>query len=164
MLRRPRLDDAVAIWEVTRSTEVLDLNSPYAYLLVCAHHAATSIVADSRGRIVAFATAYRLPERTEVLFVWQVGVERAYRRAGLATRMLAALLDRPQLAGVRFVEATVTPSNRASKRLFRSLARKLGTELEVAEGFACRHFPGGEHEAEELYRIGPVVGAGGTGS
>ncbi len=164
VLRPPRLEDAAAIWEVIRGSGVLDVNSPYAYLLVCAHHAATSIVAESQGRVVGFVSAYRPPERGDVLFVWQVGVERAHRRAGLATRMLVALLDRLRAAGVRFIEATVTPSNLASRRLFSGLARGMGASLEVNEGFARRHFPAGDHEPEELFRIGPVHRPGGSGS
>ncbi len=161
VLRRPRLDDAAAIWQLIRDTGVLDLNSPYAYLLVCAHHAATSIVAEWRQSLVGFVSAYRLPERPEALFVWQVGVARGYRHAGLATRMLVKLLERPAAAGVRFVEATVTPSNEASRRLFQGFSHRLGASLEVAECFTRRHFPAGEHEAEELFRIGPIDAPGG---
>ncbi|MCP3961998.1 MAG: diaminobutyrate acetyltransferase [bacterium] len=159
-LRQPTVEDAAAIWRLTRDSGVLDLNSSYSYLLVCSHHAATSIVAERAGRVVGFVSAYRLPRNPEALFVWQVGIDERHRRGGLATGMLVALLERPTVAGVRFVEATVTPSNGASWRLFHSLARRLGARLEVAEGFRRRHFPGGGHEPEELLRIGPIQGTG----
>ncbi len=156
VLREPRTTDAAAVWGLVDETGVLDLNSPYAYLLVCTHHAATSVVAHAGDLLVGFVSAYRLPQRPEVLFVWQVAVAEAARRAGLAKRMLLALPRRRAARGVRFLEATVTPSNRASRRLFESVARSLDAELEVGPGFGEDDFPAGGHEREDVYRIGPL--------
>jgi L-2,4-diaminobutyric acid acetyltransferase len=65
--------------------------------------------------------------------------------------MLAALAGR----GCRFVEATVTPDNTASDRLFAAFARDRDAELRRTPLLPGELFPG-DHQPEELYRIGPL--------
>ena len=67
--------------------------------------------------------------------------------------MLAALVDRLQSRGVRYLEATVAPSNTASDRLFRGFAKKRGCPLERTDYFTEDLFGAGAHEPEYLYRI-----------
>lgn len=152
-LRQPRVEDGAAMWELVRASESLDLNSPYAYLLVGSHFAGTSVVAERAGEIVAFVAAYAPPGRPDTLFVWQVGVAAAARGAGLASR----LLERAVAAGgFRFLEATITPSNAASWALFRGFARRHGVACRESPCFSAAHFPGAGHEGETLVRIGPL--------
>lgn len=157
-LRHPTLDDAPWIWRLVRETGVLDENSSYAYLLLCQDFAETCLVAERDSQLAGFVTAYRPPQRSDVLFVWQVGVSAPARRQGLALRMLRDLVSRcrPDDAPVTFVEATVAPSNTASRRLFEVLANRLEAPLVEADGFSESHFRFGSHEAEPLIRIGPL--------
>ena len=74
--------------------------------------------------------------------------------------MLLELLDRLTGEGVRYLEATVTPSNVASQRTFRALARKLGMSCREATEFPADPFPdnAGEddtHDDEVRFRVGP---------
>ncbi|MGE4220112.1 MAG: diaminobutyrate acetyltransferase [Alphaproteobacteria bacterium] len=159
LLRRPLRADGAAIWKLVRDGGTLDLNSPYAYLLVATDFADTSLIAERGGEAVGFVAAYRPPPRPDTLFVWQVGVAPAARGQGLAGRMLAALADEAAgRRGVRWLEATVTPSNAASDALFRSFARRRGLACAVGDGFAAADFPDTDpkHEAERHYRIGPL--------
>lgn len=134
---------------------MLDVNSLYCYLLLCSHFASTSVVAELQGEAVGFTTGYRLPDRPEVLFVWQIGVDQSARGKGLAASMLESLLDRDGCAEVRFIEATVTPANAASKALFHSLARRFGTACVETPCFSEEVFGAEAHEVENLLRIGP---------
>jgi diaminobutyrate acetyltransferase len=132
------------------------------YLLWCRDFADTSVVAKVDGDIAGFVIGYRRPTEPATLFVWQVGVTEACRRQGLALAMLADLCDRlaPDL---HFVEASVTPENYASARLFRSLATWLGAELGTAELFDALMFPPGcPHDREVLVRVGPFGSAWST--
>jgi len=70
--------------------------------------------------------------------------------------MLDGLVARDELADVRFLEATVTPSNEASHRLFNAFAGRFGARCEVSPFFAADLFAEADHEAEDLYRIGPL--------
>lgn len=151
VFERPRLEDGRALWRIARDAGTLDLNSPYGYVLWCRDFPGTSVVARSGAGPCGFITGYRRPDEPGTLFVWQVAVDASRRGEGLARRMLDHLADR----GCRFVEATVTPGNTASDRLFASFARARGADLRRTPLLAADLFPG-DHEPEVLYRIGPL--------
>src|SRR5690625_1261392 len=71
LLRSPVKEDGRFIHQLIRQCPPLDLNSIYTYLLLCEHFSQTCVVAEIDGRICGFVSAYRHPERTDVLFVWQ---------------------------------------------------------------------------------------------
>ncbi len=76
---------------------------------------------------------------------------------GLGNYMLSELVSRLSPEGLRFVEATVTPSNTASDRVFRKFAEHKETSCKRIQHFEKAHFGSGNHEAELLYRIGPIL-------
>jgi L-2,4-diaminobutyric acid acetyltransferase len=155
-LRAPKREDGEAIHRLVLESEALEANTRYAYLLLATHFADTSIVAEQGGEIVGFVAAYRPPVRPTALFVWQIGVAAAARGRGLARRMLEDLLRRPACAEVEYLEATVGTSNAASRRLFTSVARHLDVPCHVGPGFEAADFGDEAHEAEDLFRIGPL--------
>jgi L-2,4-diaminobutyric acid acetyltransferase len=154
--RTPRTDDAPEIWNLVRNSQPLDLNSTYAYLLLCHHFGETCVVAELPDEIVGFISAYRPPKTDDVVFVWQVAVKETMRRKGLAKAMLLKLLNREICDDVSFLEASVTPSNRASQTLFRSLASSLNTSCVEAPLFSQELFAHTAHEPEKLLRVGPI--------
>lgn len=154
VMREPAPDDGAKLWELVREVG-LDLNSPYAYLLVSRHLAPTSVVADLDGEIVGFVSAYRPPIHNDVLFVWQVGTSPKMRGRGLARKMILHALARDACRGVRWIESTVTPDNVGSQKLFRSVARHLETDIAVSPYFTSDLFPG-DQKPELLHRIGPI--------
>lgn len=156
-IRTATVEDGPHIWRLVEASGVLDVNSSYSYLLLCAQFGDTCVVAEEGGRVVGFVTAFRLPRRPEVIFVWQVGVDASMRGRGVAGRLLEALVRVDACAGVEYLETTVTPSNQPSQALFRSFARRMGTECRVSPFFPESLFPEPGHEAEELYRIGPFA-------
>lgn len=151
----PRVRDGADIHRLVAGCEPLDLNSTYAYLLLCRHFGDTCVRAEQEGRTVGFVSAYRPPKREDVIFVWQVAVSAALRGQGLAQRMLRELLARPAVAGCRYVETTVSPSNEPSLRLFHRLARELGAPVAQQAMFQEEDFGDERHESETLIRIGP---------
>ncbi len=157
LFREPRNSDGAAIYQLVRACPPLDLNSAYAYLLVCAHHAKTSIVAETPDGISGFVSAYRVPASPETLFVWQVAVAPVARGQGLALQMLEQLLARPALAGCHWLETTVTPSNKGSRRVFERLAMHLNARSEERDFFTAKDFEDPHHEPEMLIRIGPYA-------
>lgn len=157
-LRAPTPADAAAMWRLVRDAGSLDLNSVYAYLLICSDFAATSVVATSEAGLHGFVAAYRPPTDPDAVFVWQVGVANDMRGRGLGRRLLLATLDRPANRDARWLTATVTPDNAPSLALFGSAARDLGVDCERHERFGAELFPeeAGQHEAELELRIGPL--------
>lgn len=148
----PTLHDAAAMWRIAAECG-LDQNSPYKYLLFCRDFSDTSAVVRVGGETAGFVTGYRRPG-SETLFVWQVGVLGRFRKRGLAFAMLSDL-QRREPSPSTFVEATVTPENSASWRLFRGFATQVGAPCEERELFGSELFPH-DHEPEVLVRIGPI--------
>ncbi|HKK14767.1 MAG TPA: diaminobutyrate acetyltransferase [Gammaproteobacteria bacterium] len=155
-LRTPRTEDGADVWRLVKASGVLDVNSAYLYLLLCKDFADTCTVAEKDGALVGFVTGYRPPGRPDVLFVWQIGVDAAARGQGLGSRLLDTLLAQDGCRGIRFIETTISPSNKASRRLFHSLAERLDIEIVEGSGFEADIFPESGHEAENLFRLGPL--------
>lgn len=156
-LRQPVRADGYAISQLIESCPPLDVNSVYTYLLLAEHFSATSVVAEADGRIVGFISAYRHPERSNVLFVWQVAVHESARGMGLGKRMLQDLLTRPHLADVRYLETTVGPDNVASRRMFSGLAETHQADVQEEALFGAELFGPQAHDEERLIRIGPIT-------
>jgi len=153
---RPQPRDGAALWRLAGESG-LDVNSPYAYLLMARDFGESSMVVRDGGRVAAFVFGYRRPESHDTVFVWQVAVAASHRRRGLASKMLHRLADHLAPRGVRWLEATATPSNAASLGLFRSFARERGAACEESELFPADSFPEElRHEGEHLLRIGPI--------
>jgi L-2,4-diaminobutyric acid acetyltransferase len=155
-MRTPNEEDGPGIWELVKSTGVLDLNSAYSYLMLCKYFSGTCVVAERDNKIVGFLSSFRPPSDPGVIFVWQVAVAGSERGRGIGSALLKELLKREECKGVRYLETTVTPSNMPSQSLFRGLARDTGTRCEISECFSSDLFPAGGHEAELMYRIGPL--------
>ena len=159
ILEPPSLDDGRRLWQLARASG-LDVNSPYAYVLWCRDFAATSLVArDSAGTVRGFVTGYVRPEAPDTYFLWQVAVDSAFRGRRLARRMLDRVGARIAERGIRYLEATVTPDNTASRALFTSFARARSADLSWSPLFDRGHFPAEnseQHEREDLVRIGPL--------
>lgn len=155
--RKPNKDDGASVWELVKHTGNLDLNSSYSYLMWCEIFSDTSIVVVRKDaqKVVGFISGFIHPEKEDTLFIWQVAVHESERGNGLATKMLLQLLDRDTSENVHYVEATVSPSNTPSKRLFLGLARKFETNWVISDYFTSDDFPSLEHEEELLFKIGP---------
>ena len=157
-ITEPESSDGPQLWRLARDSGVLDMNSSYAYLLWCRDFASTSAVARMDGAVVGFVTGFLRPEAPDTVMIWQVAVDAGQRGRNLAGLMLHAVVDRLSPQGVRWMHTTISPSNEASIRLFTALARARGTEIERRALFAPEDFPTeepGDHEAEDLYVIGP---------
>jgi L-2,4-diaminobutyric acid acetyltransferase len=154
-LLAPTVADGPVLWRIAADSATLDVNSPYAYLLWCRDFAATSVIAYVDHRPAGFIAGYRRPDQPTALMVWQVAVDAAHRGTGIARRMVDELAQRLQPDDVTHVEASVTPDNEASQRLFDSFARRWEAPLERSELFGPELFSGG-HAAEQLLRIGPL--------
>jgi len=153
--RAPEAGDGAAIYKIVEDSGVLDLNSAYSYLMLGEYLGDTCLVAERKGEIVGFVSGLVPRTKPETLFIWQVASAQSERGRGLAKRLVHAMLTRPACRHVRYIEATVTPSNKPSKRLFRALARDLEAGFTIGQGFDAELFPGEGHESERLIRVGP---------
>ncbi|UVI33233.1 diaminobutyrate acetyltransferase [Paenibacillus spongiae] len=140
---------------MVRDCGTLDLNSPYYYLTMSQWFSETCRLAEDRilKRLIGLLTGFRQPSNPDTLFVWQIAVDKRYQGRGIARKLLDEVTDHPE---IRYLEATIAPSNHASRRLFASWASSRGASIVTSPGFDETCFPDGEHEREDLYRIGPI--------
>jgi len=156
-LRKPTSEDGSKIYQLAITAGNLDVNSAYHYLLMCHKFKDTCVVAIEMEEPVGFLTAFRDPERSEILFIWQIAVSQYHRNQGIAKKMLNHLLMRKFQPEIRFLETTITPSNVASQTLFRNLAKKLNSEIREQTFFDKELFSETGHESEHLFQIGPIT-------
>jgi L-2,4-diaminobutyric acid acetyltransferase len=141
------------MWEL--ATQTVDANSRYKYLLFSEYFDETCVVAmDVDGDLVGFTTGFAVPGEPDTLFIWQIAVADTGRGRGVASAMLDDLVSRTRPTPFRFLEATVTPDNRASATLFERFAERRGAPVERDVLFDREDF-GGQHDAEVRFRIGP---------
>lgn len=152
VFRQARPEDGARMYELVKEMGGLELNTAYFYVLFCIDFADTCVVAEVDGKLAGFVLGHRPPSRQDAVFVWQVGVAPFMRKQGMARRLLEAFLE--QNPDARWMEASVTPTNTASRKLFRAVARDHGVDCQVSDFMLAEHFPDG-HEPEELFRIGP---------
>lgn len=153
--RHPTLSDGAKIWSMVKDSGKLDLNSPYFYLAMSHWFSQSCIVAEDieQNRLVGVAIGFMQPTNKDTLFIWQVTVVDDYRGKGIALLLLDELARR---SGCHYIEATISPSNASSKRLFEKLTLKNETAIVKKEGFGTEFFPNETHEQEDLYVIGPL--------
>jgi len=129
------------------------LNSRYTYLLLARDFSKTCLVAEANHCIVGFCSGYIPPLRSDTFFCWEIVVGKDFRGNGLLKKML---LHQIKKLGVNYFEATINPSNEISKKNFTQLANQLNAHLTTSILFSEDDFENDGHEAEILYRIGPL--------
>ncbi|EMR00312.1 L-2,4-diaminobutyric acid acetyltransferase [Paeniglutamicibacter gangotriensis Lz1y] len=150
--RQPAVTDGKTLWQMATDSQVLDVNTSYAYLLWCRDFAQTSIIAEIDGVTAGFITGYLRPDAPGTLMVWQVAVGADFQQRGLAASMLDELATR---CGVEEVETTVTDDNAPSNRLFTRFAERHEAQMTRTALFTPEMYPDA-HDTEFLYRIGPL--------
>ncbi|MCA9200491.1 MAG: diaminobutyrate acetyltransferase [Planctomycetales bacterium] len=160
--RCTNVSDGAKIHAFVQDSGVLELNSCYAYLLLCKHFSETCLIAEQDDTLIGIVLGYLVPNRSDSLFVWQIGIDKRWRGFGLGRQLLTELTRQEACRHVRFLEATIAPSNTASANLFRSFAKQKNAPVVVQPGFTKHDFQvtpetleSFPHEPEKLFRIGP---------
>ena len=152
-IRQIEKKDAKKIHTLVKKSKVLDLNSEYLYLLQSTHFSETCSVAICDDRVIGFVSGYLLPKNRDTLFIWQVVVDDEFRGNDLAKKLILNIVKRENLK-VENIETTVSPTNKASLRVFEKITKSLNTKIVANKFFDSSDF-NNEHEEETLYKIGP---------
>jgi L-2,4-diaminobutyric acid acetyltransferase len=155
IIRRPNPEEGAAVHDLVAACPPLDRNSLYFNLIQCTHFRGTCAIALTGDRVDGLVSGHIPPEKPDTLFVWQVAIAESGRGKGLAKALILDILKRPECAGVRYIDTTITDDNAASWAMFKGLARKLDADTTREVMFDKeRHFDG-RHDSEFLFRIGP---------
>jgi len=152
--RTPLVSDAHSIHKLVGDNKPLDENSLYLYVLLCHHFSDTCVVAEHNSKVIGFLSAFVSPKTSDTLFVWQAAVDAKFRNQGIAKELVFSALSQTG-SSVRYVEATVTPSNTASLKFLQNFAAELDAEFKKKPLFSSEIL-GKDHEQEDLVRIGPI--------
>lgn len=156
LLRKPDKNDSKEIFQLIKSVGTLDLNSQYLYLLQTTHFQNTCSVAIYNKKIVGFVSGYIIPDDKETLFIWQVAISNEVRGQNLAMKIILDIFNKNNTSNnVKYILSTVSPSNKASQRVFEKIANKLNTKIENKTLFSIDDFFDA-HEEEIQYLIGPI--------
>jgi len=152
-IRNVTLGDIKQVYRLLSANRpYVGLNSRYTYLLLARDFSDTCLVAEDNERIIAFSSGYISPSKQDTFFNWEIVVDEKYRGNGLQKKLLLNQINREN---IKYLEATVNPSNEAAKRNYRELTRLLKTVCNESVLFREEDFENDSHEAEVLYRIGP---------
>jgi L-2,4-diaminobutyric acid acetyltransferase len=144
-----------------RDTGVLDLNSPYFYVLMATDFGQTCLVVEHNQQIVGAIIGYHPPETPHTAFCWQIAVHPTMQGQHLGKTMLRQWLALPTNQSCQWLTATVATDNQPSHKLFTRFAANINAPCEWAPHFEANQFPDG-HVAEPMVRIGPIVFSGVT--
>lgn len=153
--RKPVTSDARSIYNLVKNNKPLDENSNYLYVLLCHQFSDTCIVAEIDSKIIGFMTGFISPKNSQTLFVWQAAVDAEYRNEGVAKKLVSNALENAG-SEIKYIEATVTFSNKASLKFLENLANDLKTSISLTPLFSSEVLGEG-HEPENLIRIGPIT-------
>lgn len=154
----PSSEMGYQVAELIKNCPPLDTNSTYCNLLQCHHFAETSCAVLQDEKLVGFISGYLVPKHdgeADTLFIWQVAVDSSQRGQNLGMRMMMHILSRAACNNVHYLETTVTDDNAASTRMFQKLADGLETEMQNSVLFDRDIHFNGQHDSENLFRIGP---------
>jgi L-2,4-diaminobutyric acid acetyltransferase len=153
-IRNVKIEDITQVYKLlVANRPYVGLNSRYTYFLLAKDFSDTCVVAEHDGKIVAFSSGYVPPSRQDTFFSWETVVHEKYRGYSLQKRML---LHQIKTTKAKFFEGTVNPSNEVSKKNFSDIAELLNTKCKKKMLFKEEDFENDGHEAEILYRIGPI--------
>ncbi len=155
IIRNVSMTDIKEVYRLLVSNRpYVGLNSRYTYYLLARDFYDTCVVAEKDGKIIGFSSGYIPPNRPDTLFNWEIVVDQEHRGNGLQRRML---LYQIKAKNVRYLEATINPSNDTCKNNMTSLAQLLHTDCVSQVLFNEEDFENDGHETEILYRVGPIL-------
>ena len=154
IFREPNVKDAGLIWNLVKNNKPLDENSKYLYVLLCHEFSKTCVVVEQDSEIVGFISTFISPKNPDTLFVWQAVVDEKVRNRGIAKELIYKALSQTE-SEIRFIEATVTSTNKPSLRFLQNFAQELDADF-IKKSLFSKEILGNEHEPEDLVRIGPI--------
>jgi L-2,4-diaminobutyric acid acetyltransferase len=153
-IRNVRISDIKEVYKLlVANRPYVGLNSRYTYFLLARDFSDTCVVALDGECLIAFSSGYVPPKRPDTFFNWEIVVHKDYRGLGLQKTLL---LHQIRQANAKFFEGTINPSNEVSRKNFVEIALLLKARYQELVLFSEEDFENDGHEAEVLFRIGPI--------
>lgn len=125
-IRAAREGDLCSIRCIVDAIRDLDKHTTYTYWVARKMFPELFLVADIKEQVVGFTFGV---QKNDCVFLWQVGVLENFRHHGIASRLIHEFINQAKQRGAVEMLVTISPSNRASKRVFESVAKDSNSEL-----------------------------------
>ncbi len=137
-IRPMQPEDIDAVFELDRKITAMERAFTYTNLIngFIGGQLGCSFVAESEGRIIGFilAAINYVPEYAdEVCLIQTLGVEPLYRRKGIATRLIRALMECARQKGAGRVRVLVDRHDAQLQALFESLGFEHGRLIDYSK-------------------------------
>ena len=145
------------LYELAKETKSLYVNSIYYYFWMSDYFKFSSgiCIYSKTNEIIGFSLGFLKPEQVSTLFIWQIGVNINFRNKGVAKGLLQFLFN--SNISLNYIEATIGFMNTPSILLFESISKIYNANLKTETFLNMESFPLRDHEAEILFRIGPIA-------
>ncbi len=153
LIRTINEKDLPEIRRFVRDCGSLGIHTLYSYWVLQEHFTPLCLVGEIEGAPAGLVTGIKSLSRENTAFLWQIAVHPAHRGKGLGRQLISAFAAEAKARGLRTIEFSIAPGNRASKACFQSCARSLGRPLEEIKALSLYDDLEGVSENEILYRI-----------
>ncbi len=146
--------DVDEIRKFVKRSKPLDLHTVFAYWILFKYFDDTCFVLEEGGRIIGFVSGVISSKQPEILYLWQIGIDPAYRGRRHAEALIKKEVEIARVKGCRCLQVTIAPDNAPSYNTFSRFARDHGLsffktgEVDVFDSLADRK------TFEDLYEMG----------
>lgn len=154
IIRNLTVDDIPILRTMTDPSEPeVEVITDFTWMVVHRYFRNLCFVAEVNGEIVGFVTAIRGSADINVVYLWQIRVLPAFRKQGIASRLIMSLIKKLKDIEVAYFEVSIDPSNIKSLSLFKKTADFLDKQLiKVGEIVYSESFSN-KPQLENVYRI-----------
>ena len=144
------------IRKFVKRSRPLDLHTVFAYWILFKYFDDTCFVLEEEGRIIGFVSGVISSKQPEILYLWQIGIDPAYRGRRHAETLIKRVVEIARAKGCRCLQVTIAPDNESSYKVFSRFARDHGLsfsktgEVDVFDSFIDAKI------FENLYEIGDL--------
>jgi len=124
---------------------VLESYAEHFFKIILRYFGNTSFLAEADGKIAGLMWGFGSQKDPETFFLWQIGVDPAFRGEGIAHRIMEHAEEHLPRLGFRRIEVTVAPENVPSRRLFErrgyeNISAREGKTIEVDGALAVEDY------------------------
>lgn len=149
--QRVMVDSSEAIQALVADCPPLTLHTPFTYWVILSRSPDLCIGAFADGDLVGVVLT--IPSLARAAFVWQIGVRQEFRGQKVAHALLDRSWQAAKCVGLKGIEVTIDPQNKASTSMFKKFAEVNDLKMEVAGDVEIRDGSGSLIERETEYRL-----------
>ncbi len=119
-IRKASVEDFLKLHDLIGKIEGIVQHPTHFYKIMINNFGNSIIIAEESGELTGFLLGFVSQTDPDEFFIWQLGVDPAFRGRKIAKRIMQATIDSAADHKCKRITATVETTNKASQRLFES--------------------------------------------